>query len=85
MVLGKPVVQISQQLHELLREVVRCGLAAIALEGEGRHRIGSGGATEREVDAVGEQPGQQAERLGDLERAVVGEHHAPAAHAYAGG
>ena len=45
--------------------------------------IGSvpGRAADGEVDAVGEEAGEDAEALGHLERAVVGEHHAAAAHA----
>src|SRR5271168_1049026 len=58
MVRGKPVVEISEQLGELLREVIRRRLAAIALQGEGGQRVGAGGATEREVDATREQSGK---------------------------
>ena len=44
-------------------------------------RVGAGRAAEAEVDPAREQPGQDRERLGDLERAVVRQHHAAAADA----
>jgi hypothetical protein len=47
----------------------------------GGHRIGAGGAAEAEVDPAGEEAREHAEGLGDLERAVVREHHAAAADA----
>ena len=47
-------------------------LTTFALQGEGGEWIGAGGAPEREVDTAGEQAGEQAEGLGDLEGAVVG-------------
>ena len=58
MVLGQAVVEVGEQLGELLGEVVGRGLAAVALQGEGRQRVGAGGAAEREVDAAGEQAGR---------------------------
>ena len=51
---GQPVVEVSQQLGELLGEVIGRGLAPIALQGERRQRVGAGGAAEREVDAARE-------------------------------
>jgi hypothetical protein len=75
-VVGHAVVEVGEQLGELLREVVGGGLAAVALQREGRHRVRAGGASDAEVDPPGEQPGEQAEGLGDLERAVMREHHA---------
>ena len=39
-----------------------------------RGLVGAGGAAEAEVDAAGEERGERAELLGDLERRVVGEH-----------
>jgi hypothetical protein len=55
-------------------------VAAVALQRQHRHRVGAGRAPEAEVDALGVQAAQRAERLGHLERAVVGQHHAAAAH-----
>ncbi len=75
------VIEVGQQLRELLREVVGRGLAAVALQREGGQRIGAGRTADAEVDAPREQPGEDAEDLGDLEGAVVGQHHAAAADA----
>ena len=55
MVARQAVIQVSEQLDELLREVVGDRLTAVALERERRERIGSGGAAEGQVDASGEQ------------------------------
>ena len=82
---GKPIVEIAEQLHELLGKVVRRRRAPVALQGEGGQRVGARRAPERQVDAAREQAGQQAEGLRDLEGAVVGEHHAAAAHPDTGG
>ena len=81
MVDGQPLVEVPEQLLELLREVVGARLAAVALQGERGQRVGAGGAPEREVDASGEQAGEQAEGLRDLQRRVVREHHPAAADA----
>ena len=81
MVGGQAAVVVGEQLGELLREVVGRDVAAVALERVGGQRVGARRAAEREVDAAGEQAGQQAEALGDLERRVVREHHAAAADA----
>jgi hypothetical protein len=74
---------VRQQLGELLREVVGRGGPAVALEREGRHRIGSRRAADAEVDPLGIEPGEQREALGHLERRVVREHDAAAADAEA--
>ena len=55
------VLEVGEQLGELVGEVVRRGLAAVALERVGRHRVGARGAAEPEVDPAGVQAGQQAE------------------------
>ena len=78
MVLGEVVVEVREQLGQLLGEVVGRGLTAVALERERGHRVGAGGPAEAEVDPAREQAGEDRERLGDLERAVVGQHHAAA-------
>ena len=57
---GKPVLQVPEQLGQLLGKVIRRGLSAIALQRKGRQRIGAGGPAECEVDAAGEQAGQQS-------------------------
>ena len=80
MVLGQIILEVGQQLGQLLGEVIGGGLATVALEREHGQLIGAGRAAEREVDAPGVQAGQHRERLGDLERAVMGQHHAAAAH-----
>jgi hypothetical protein len=81
MVVGQAILEQPEQLGQLRGEVVGSGLAAVALQREGRHRIGAGRAPDGEVDAIGEEAGEDAEALGHLQRAVVGEHHAAAAHA----
>ena len=52
------VVEVGDQLDELVEEVVRSGLAAVALERVGRHRVGPGGAAEAEVDPSRVEPGE---------------------------
>jgi hypothetical protein len=73
------VLEQGEQLGELLREIVGRGLTTVALERQHRQGIGAWGAAEAEVDALGMEPGERAEHLGHLERAVVGQHHAAAA------
>ena len=75
------VLQQGEQLGELLREVVRGALAAVALQREHRHRVRARRAADAEVDPLRVQAGQGAEHLRHLQRAVVREHHAAAAHA----
>ena len=53
----------------------------IALQRERRQRIAARRAADREVDAIAVERAQHAEVLGDLERAVVGQHDAAAADA----
>ena len=74
------VLQQGEQLGELLREVVRGALAAVTLQREHRHRIGARRAADAKVDPLRVQPGQGAEHLRHLQRAVVRQHHAAAPH-----
>ena len=83
MLVGEVVLEVGEQLGELLGEVVWRHLAAVALERVHRLAIGARGAPDSEIDAVAVQPAEDAERLGDLERAVVRQHHAAAADAHA--
>src|SRR5690242_2562274 len=85
MLLGEVVVQVAEQLGELLGEVVGRRLAAVPLQREHRARIGARCAAEPEVDTAREQAAERAEVLRHLERAVVRQHHAAAAHADARG
>ena len=78
MVRREAVLEVGEQLGELLAEVVGEELPPVALEREDRLRVGAGRAADAEVDAVAVQPAEDAERLGDLERAVVRQHHAAA-------
>ena len=78
MVGGQRVVEVGEQLGQLLGEVVGGGLAAVALERERRQRVGAGGTSEPEVDPARVQRREDRERLGHLERAVVGQHHTAA-------
>ena len=72
---------VREQLRELLREIVRRGLTPVALKCKGRKRVAAGRTPDREIDAVAVQSAQHAEVLGDLQRAVVRQHHAAAADA----
>ena len=51
-----PVLDQGEQLAELLGEVVRRGVTAVALERQHRHRVGAGRAAETEVDPAGWRP-----------------------------
>lgn len=75
------VVQVAEHLLQLLDEVVRRPLAPVALEREGGALVRPGCAPDPEIDAAREQPREHAERFGDLERAVMREHHPAAPHA----
>jgi hypothetical protein len=72
---------VGEQLRQLVRKIVRRGLAHVALEREGREGIAAGRTPDREIDAVAVQAAEHAEVLGDLQRAVVRQHHAAAADA----
>jgi hypothetical protein len=82
---GEAALEVGEQLGELVGEVVGQRLRAVALERLGGHRVGAGGAADAEVDATGEEAGEDAEALRHLERAVVGQHDAAAADAEARG
>ncbi len=74
--------QIAQQLGELLAELVERRVVAVALQREDRDRVVRPvGASDAEIDATGEEAAEHAEHLGDLERAVVRQHHATASDA----
>jgi hypothetical protein len=74
------VLEVGEQLDKLLREVVRHLAAAVALQREGGLRIASRRAAEAKIDAAGKKPGEHREGLGDLERRIMRQHHAAAAH-----
>ncbi len=78
-------VEEGAELGQLLGEVVFGGGGALAFEGVGLELAAAGGATETEVDAVGEHGIEGAEDFGDLERGVVREHDAAGADADARG
>jgi hypothetical protein len=77
---GNATVQVSEQLLQVLAEVVDRKLAAIRLESEHRELVRAGCTPEAEVDAAGVEAAEHAEALGHPEGAVVGKHHAAAAH-----
>jgi hypothetical protein len=79
------VLDIGQQLLELVTKVVRRHLTTIALQRQRGQRVGPGGSSQREIDAPREQPAQEAEAFGDLQRTVVRQHHATAADSKAAG
>ena len=85
MVGGQRVLEVGQQLGELLRKIVGCGLPAVALQGEHRQRVGPRRAAEPEIDPSGIERRENRERLCHLQRAVVRKHHTAAAHPDAGG
>src|ERR1700685_4510850 len=73
--------EITQQLLKLFSKIVRQCMPPVALESESDAATGSRRAAHTQVDAPGTQAAQHRERLGDFERAVVRQHHAPAADA----
>ena len=79
------VAEIGQQLGELVREVVGRELAAVSLQRDRGRLVAPRRPAEAEVDPPGIEAAQHAERLRDLERAVVRQHDAAAPHAQAGG
>ena len=78
MLVGEGVVEVREQLGELLREVVRRSIPAIALKRVRGQRVGPRRAADAEIDPALVQSREDRERLGHLERAVVREHHAAA-------
>ena len=73
------VLEIGEQLGKLLREVVRGREPPVALQREHRLGISPGCPADPEVDSPGIEAAEHAEALGDLERAVVRQHHPAAA------
>jgi hypothetical protein len=61
MVFRQVVIEVGQQLAQLLGEVVRGGLAAVALQRERGERIGAGGPADSQVDPPGVQGSQDRE------------------------
>ena len=55
------------------------GCRAIALQGERRGVIGAGRASDSQVDAIRKERAQNAECFGDLQGAVMRQHHPAAA------
>jgi hypothetical protein len=78
-VLGRQaVLEIREKLDELLGKVVRHGVPAVPLQGIGGLRVASRRAAEPEIDAVGVEAGEHGKSLGNLERAVMRQHHTAA-------
>jgi len=71
------VVQESEQLHQLFREVVgqRC-VTALAAQRERLERTAARRTADAQIHPIGIQRVQHAELFGDLERAVVRQHDA---------
>jgi len=67
-------VQEAHEVGDLLGEIFR---APVLAKGARRHLVAPGRAADPEIDAPGEERFQDAEALGDLERAVVLEHDTP--------
>ena len=81
MILGQAVVEVSQQLGQLLGKIVGGGGPPVALQREHRQRVGTGSSAQGKIDPIRKERRQHGEGLRDLERAVVGQHHAAASHA----
>jgi hypothetical protein len=77
-------VQKADDVAHLLGKGLEGQRAGAVLERARRTAVGAGGAADAEVDAPGEERLQHAKVLGDLQRAVVREHHATGAHTDAG-
>ena len=71
--------EIPEQLQHVVGE--RLGTVEIAAQRARRRLVGAWRATEAEVDPARVQRGQRAELFGDLQRRVVGQHHAAGADA----
>ena len=78
--LSKPFPEILQQLVHLLPEIVGRRLPPIPLQRERHLRTGPWSAADPQVDAARKQRAQHRKVFRDLERAVMRQHHAAAAH-----
>ncbi len=73
---GRVVQELAQQM-DLARERVDAPALRAGLQRRRRHLIRARSTAEPEIDAARIQHLQHAELLGDLQRAVMGEHHPP--------
>ena len=76
-----PILEKAHQVDDLLGVVANVANAARVRERRGSPLIAARGAAEPEVDAARVEELEHAEVLGHLERTVVGQHDAAAAHA----
>ena len=76
MIGGQRVVEERDEIGDLLGKTIEPEHAAAFLERPRRDLVAARRSTDPEVDPAGEQRFQHAEVLGDLQRAVVLEHHA---------
>ena len=77
---GEGLVVEGQQLGEQLGVVVGSHRLGGATHGECGDGVGAGGASQSQVDPSRVKRFQQPERLGDLQRSVVRQHHAAGSH-----
>ena len=70
-IVGQRVFQVTDQLGQLLRELVGRILAAILLQRHGRALVTARRAAQAQIDAAGMQAGKQAELLRDFQRRIV--------------
>src|SRR5271170_7679862 len=83
---GEVAVQKRQQLHQLLRKIVaRQLLAAIALKRGSIEWSATGSTAHSEIDSPRVQGVKHAKGFGDLQWAVVRQHHAPRSDPDSGG
>ena len=73
-VVAGEAVDVAHQLGELGREVVGDQRLAAAAQRQRRELVGAGCAADAQVDPARVQPGEDPERLGHLQRRVVGQH-----------
>src|SRR3954463_7461839 len=77
----KLIVEISSQLSELLGKIIRRGLPAIALQRKRPQGICSRSSADAKIDSSRKKPREHAERLCNLERAVVRQHYSARSNA----
>ncbi len=75
--------EVADQLRELFGKIIRHRWPRWQVQREGGRGIGSRGSANLQVDAIRVHAAEHAERLGNLQRAVVRQHNPAAANAQA--
>ena len=81
MIDGQRIVEERDQISDLFGKAIQSRYVCTVLERARRDLITAGRAADPEIDPSGEERFQNAEILGDLQRAVVLQHHAARADA----